>query len=161
MGVQWLYELLQEVQLEQFFVRIRDDLQVSICLVRGLGSVTLPEWHSIFSVMQITRLSHFEYVTPEDLEKIGMGKPAGRRLLDAARKRKNQSWKKSLISKIIPGTAGKTPSPKSTTPSSCVNPQEFSGSSLTCLIKDQVGLLLFFSWKIHSWLQHADKSAWK
>ncbi|CAG0880872.1 unnamed protein product [Darwinula stevensoni] len=111
MGVQWLYELLQEVQLEQFFVRIRDDLQ-------------------------ITRLSHFEYVTPEDLEKIGMGKPAGRRLLDAARKRKNQSWKKSLISKIMPGTSSKTPSPKSNT-SSCVNPQEFSTSSLTCLIKDQ------------------------
>jgi hypothetical protein len=29
-GVEWLYELLQDVQLEQFFTRIRDDLQVII-----------------------------------------------------------------------------------------------------------------------------------
>jgi hypothetical protein len=27
-GIEWLYELLQDVQLEQFFTRIRDDLQV-------------------------------------------------------------------------------------------------------------------------------------
>lgn len=27
-GIRWLYDLLQEVQLEQFFTRIRDDLQV-------------------------------------------------------------------------------------------------------------------------------------
>jgi hypothetical protein len=30
-GVEWLYELLQDVQLEQFFTRIRDDLQVILC----------------------------------------------------------------------------------------------------------------------------------
>jgi hypothetical protein len=27
-GIEWLYELLQDVQLQQFFKRIRDDLQV-------------------------------------------------------------------------------------------------------------------------------------
>jgi hypothetical protein len=27
-GIEWLYELLQDVQLEQFATRIRDDLQV-------------------------------------------------------------------------------------------------------------------------------------
>ena len=47
-SLQWLYELLQDVQLEQFFTRFRDDLQIS-------------------------RLSHFDYVQPEDLEKIGLG----------------------------------------------------------------------------------------
>lgn len=47
-GLEWLYELLQDVQLEQFFTRFRDDLQ-------------------------ITRLSHFDYVQSEDLEKIGIG----------------------------------------------------------------------------------------
>lgn len=47
-GLKWLYELLQDVQLEQFFTRFRDDLQ-------------------------ITRLSHFDYVQPEDLENIGLG----------------------------------------------------------------------------------------
>lgn len=31
-GIEWLCELLQDVQLEQFFTRIRDDLQViSLC----------------------------------------------------------------------------------------------------------------------------------
>lgn len=39
-----------EVQLQQYFLRIRDDLNV-------------------------TRLSHFDYVKNEDLEKIGMGRP--------------------------------------------------------------------------------------
>lgn len=49
-GIEWLYELLQDVQLIQFLVPIRDDLQ-------------------------ITRLEHFEYVKQEDLEKIGISKP--------------------------------------------------------------------------------------
>ena len=42
---EWLFGILQQVQLEQFYVRIRDHLQIS-------------------------RLSHFDYVTPEDLEKV-------------------------------------------------------------------------------------------
>lgn len=49
-GTEWLYELLQDVQLMQFLIPIRDDLQ-------------------------ITRLEHFDYVRPEDLEKIGLSKP--------------------------------------------------------------------------------------
>lgn len=49
-GTDWLLELLTEVQLQQYFLRIRDDLNV-------------------------TRLSHFDYVKNEDLEKIGMGRP--------------------------------------------------------------------------------------
>lgn len=49
-GTDWLLELLLEVQLQQYFLRIRDDLNV-------------------------TRLSHFDYVKNEDLEKIGMGRP--------------------------------------------------------------------------------------
>lgn len=39
-----------DVQLQQYFLRIRDELNV-------------------------TRLSHFDYVKNEDLEKIGMGRP--------------------------------------------------------------------------------------
>lgn len=42
---EWLLNTLREVQLDQFYVRIRDHLQIS-------------------------RISHFEYVTPEDLEKV-------------------------------------------------------------------------------------------
>lgn len=49
-GTEWLLELLLEVQLQQYFLRVRDHLNV-------------------------TRLSHFDYVKNEDLEKIGMGRP--------------------------------------------------------------------------------------
>ncbi|TNM98007.1 hypothetical protein fugu_014253 [Takifugu bimaculatus] len=56
-GTDWLLELLLEVQLQQYFLRIRDDLNV-------------------------TRLSHFDYVKNEDLEKIGMGRPDACRSLD-------------------------------------------------------------------------------
>lgn len=49
-GLNWLYEILQDVQLTQFLAPIRDDLQ-------------------------ITRLEHFDYVKPEDLEKVGLSKP--------------------------------------------------------------------------------------
>jgi len=49
-------------------------------------------------VVQICRLSHFDYVKSEDLEKIGMGKPAIRRLVDAVKKRNR---KKSLFEKVV------------------------------------------------------------
>ena len=42
---EWLLSILRQVQLEQFYVRIRDHLQIS-------------------------RISHFDYVTPDDLEKV-------------------------------------------------------------------------------------------
>ena len=70
---EWLYELLLQVQLEQFYVRIRDELQVS-------------------------RLQHFEYVQPEDLEKIGMSKPAAKRLLDIIKRKRF----KSKFIKLLP-----------------------------------------------------------
>lgn len=73
---QWLYDLLQEVQLEQFYTKIRDELQV-------------------------TRLAHFDYVLSFDLENIGMGKPAARRLLDAVKKRRAAVWKKTLLNRVI------------------------------------------------------------
>lgn len=80
-GIEWLYELLQDVQLEQFASRIRDDLQV-------------------------TRLSHFDYVRTEDLEKIGMGKPGIRRLLEAVKKRKAAQWKRSLLARLGAAAGG-------------------------------------------------------
>ncbi|XP_015437265.1 PREDICTED: activated CDC42 kinase 1 [Dufourea novaeangliae] len=103
-GTEWLQELLHDVQLSQFFTRIRDDLQV-------------------------TRLHHFDYVQPEDLEKIGLGKPGIRRLLDAVKKKRNTQWKKNLITKIRPGSSTKTTKRTS---------QPVEGSSvLTCLIQDK------------------------
>ncbi|XP_040858563.1 activated CDC42 kinase 1 isoform X2 [Ochotona curzoniae] len=73
-GTGWLLELLSEVQLQQYFLRLRDDLNV-------------------------TRLSHFEYVKNEDLEKIGMGRPGQRRLWEAVKRRKALCKRKSWMSK--------------------------------------------------------------
>ena len=47
---QWLYQLLAEVQLEKFYLRVRDGLN-------------------------ITRVEHFSYVKESDLEHIGISKP--------------------------------------------------------------------------------------
>jgi len=44
------------------------------------------------------RLSHFDYVKSEDLERIGMGKPAIRRLVDVVKKRNR---KKNLLDKVV------------------------------------------------------------
>ncbi|XP_061926198.1 tyrosine kinase, non-receptor, 2b isoform X2 [Entelurus aequoreus] len=77
-GTEWLLELLVEVQLQQYFLRIRDDLNV-------------------------TRLSHFDYVKNEDLEKIGMGRPGQRRLWEAVKRRKAMCKRKSWMSKVFSG----------------------------------------------------------
>jgi len=72
-GTNWLLDLLHEVQLDQFFVRIRDELQVS-------------------------RMQHFSYVQSEDLEKIGMSKPAAKRILDLVKRKRL----KSKFTKFLP-----------------------------------------------------------
>ncbi|XP_077862762.1 activated CDC42 kinase 1-like [Saccoglossus kowalevskii] len=76
-SLDWLEELLEEVQLEKFFRPIRDDLH-------------------------ITRLSHFDYVKGEDLERIGMSRPGHRRLFDAIKKKK-AARRKSWIGKSSEG----------------------------------------------------------
>ncbi|XP_018526963.1 non-receptor tyrosine-protein kinase TNK1 [Lates calcarifer] len=63
---QWLYHLLAEVQLEKFYLRVRDGLN-------------------------ITRIEHFAYVKEADLEQIGISKPAQRRLWDALKRQKTNS----------------------------------------------------------------------
>uniref|UniRef100_A0A1B0CRZ3 non-specific protein-tyrosine kinase n=1 Tax=Lutzomyia longipalpis TaxID=7200 RepID=A0A1B0CRZ3_LUTLO len=94
-NLEWLEELLVEVQLEQFFHRITDDLQ-------------------------ITRLVHFNYVHSEDLEKIGLARPAIRRLMEAVRKRRSMAWRQTLMEKILPGGRKKAPraSPSKAPPAS-------------------------------------------
>ncbi|XP_077300329.1 activated Cdc42 kinase [Arctopsyche grandis] len=112
---EWLAELLHDVQLEQFYIRIRDDLQV-------------------------TRLAHFDYVHADDLEKIGLSKPGIRRLMDTVKKRKMSQWKKNILSKLIGG--GKQ---SSTGTSNSSNKQtsnaSSTGVSLTCLIMEKDLLL--------------------
>ncbi|XP_016978779.1 activated CDC42 kinase 1 [Drosophila rhopaloa] len=104
----WLEDLLREVQLEQFLDRIRDDLQV-------------------------TRLAHFDYVLPDDLERCGLGKPAVRRLMEAVRKKKAHQWRKNILSKLIGG--GKQPSSKKQ--SSTRESNQGNGTQLTCLIHEK------------------------
>ncbi|XP_050726057.1 activated Cdc42 kinase Ack-like isoform X2 [Eriocheir sinensis] len=101
--------ILAEVQLEQFFIRVRDELQV-------------------------TRLSHFEYVHEEDLQRIGLGLPAARRLLDAVKKRRPATWVKNLVSKIRPsGTSSSTQGKNRAS----LAPDESRSFGLTCLIPEQ------------------------
>ncbi|KAG4068113.1 hypothetical protein HA402_001538 [Bradysia odoriphaga] len=104
---EWLEELLADVQLEQFLHKIKEDLQV-------------------------TRLAHFDYVHADDLEKIGLGKPAIRRLMDAVKKRKTQQWRRNILSKLIGG--GKQQPHKKNQNASTENP---SVLSLTCLIHEK------------------------
>ncbi|XP_063232759.1 activated Cdc42 kinase Ack [Bacillus rossius redtenbacheri] len=112
-GIECVYELLQDVQLEQFLTRIRDDLQ-------------------------ITRLSHFDHVQPEDLERIGMGRPGVRRLLEAVRKRKTQQWRRNLLTRLIPvAAAGRQASSagqgaKRNPSSDCL-----VNAGLTCLVQER------------------------
>ncbi|XP_032633179.1 activated CDC42 kinase 1 isoform X4 [Chelonoidis abingdonii] len=115
-GTDWLLELLTEVQLQQYFLRIRDDLNV-------------------------TRLSHFEYVKNEDLEKIGMGRPGQRRLWEAVKRRKAMCKRKSWMSKVFSGKRPEAefpPQPQSTFPKlSSPTPTEEDQQALTCLISER------------------------
>lgn len=52
-----------------------------------------------YIVFYAYRLSHFDYVKTEDLERVGMSKPAIRRLQEAVKKRKNRG-KKGLLDKV-------------------------------------------------------------
>ncbi|XP_048883400.1 non-receptor tyrosine-protein kinase TNK1 isoform X2 [Brienomyrus brachyistius] len=75
---QWLYQLLAEVQLEQYYVRVRDGLN-------------------------ITRIEHFAYVKDADLEQIGIGKPGQRRLWEAVKRYKTSNRLRSWLPKVFAG----------------------------------------------------------
>ncbi|XP_049597843.1 non-receptor tyrosine-protein kinase TNK1 [Syngnathus scovelli] len=78
---QWLYQLLADVQLEKFYLRVRDGLN-------------------------ITRIEHFAYVKETDLEHVGISKPAQRRLWDALKRHKtSRSWR----SWVPKGPSGRGP----------------------------------------------------
>uniref|UniRef100_A0A1A8FN27 non-specific protein-tyrosine kinase n=1 Tax=Nothobranchius korthausae TaxID=1143690 RepID=A0A1A8FN27_9TELE len=76
---EWLYQLLAEVQLEKFYVRIRDGLN-------------------------ITRVEHFSYVKECDFEQIGISKPAQRRILEALKRYKTRA--RSWMPKVFKGPDG-------------------------------------------------------
>lgn len=73
-----------------------------------------------------------------DLEKIGMGKPAARRLMEAVKKRKTQQWKRNLIHKIIPVSSNsKQVAGTYDITSNKVPDVTNNGSGLTCLIQEK------------------------
>ncbi|XP_051910423.1 activated CDC42 kinase 1 isoform X1 [Hippocampus zosterae] len=114
-GTEWLLELLTDVQLQQYYLRIRDELNV-------------------------TRLSHFDYVKNEDLEKIGMGRPGQRRLWEAVKRRRALYKRKSWMSKVFPVKRPDTdsqPTPTlGATASGGSSSAGESAASLTCLIRE-------------------------
>lgn len=71
---QWLYQLLAEVQLERFYLRMRDGLNV-------------------------TRIEHLNYVKEADLEQIGISKPGQRRLWVAVKRYKTNMRPRSWMTK--------------------------------------------------------------
>uniref|UniRef100_A0A3Q3LVT7 Activated CDC42 kinase 1 n=1 Tax=Mastacembelus armatus TaxID=205130 RepID=A0A3Q3LVT7_9TELE len=113
-GTEWLLELLTDVQLQQYFLRIRDELNV-------------------------TRLSHFDYVKNEDLEKIGMGRPGQRRLWEAVKRRRALYKRKSWMSKVFPvKRPDSDPQQPLTQGASSIQAaaSNETGASLTCLIRE-------------------------
>eukprot|EP00057_Strongylocentrotus_purpuratus_P035480 XP_799292.2 PREDICTED: activated CDC42 kinase 1 [Strongylocentrotus purpuratus] len=120
-GAQWLEELLEETQLQKFLTKIHDDLQVS-------------------------RLDHFQYVRTEDLEKIGMGRPAARRLLEAVKRRRRRSGSQSILGRVLnvvkPGdSVNRSRSANSGQPATQPLPSGVTSTrqnmeSLTCLISE-------------------------
>lgn len=76
-GTEWLLEMLTDIQLQQYFLRIRDELNV-------------------------TRLSHFDYVKNEDLEKIGMGRPGRSRYLTSVLRLQVKCVFTNLSTHLIP-----------------------------------------------------------
>ncbi|XP_063359863.1 activated Cdc42 kinase Ack [Cydia amplana] len=96
-----LREILRSVELEQFYLPIREQLH-------------------------LTRLSHFDHVREDDLEQIGIAKPAARRLLEAVRRRKIQKIWNKIFGTTKKEKAGLAP----------VTPTVAVGRS-TCIILEQ------------------------
>lgn len=81
-------------------------------------------------------MSHFEYVKPEDLENIGISKPAARRLLEAVKKRKGTERRYKILS-ILGGTQANKNSTGTLKKNSITLPVQPSTISLTCLILEK------------------------
>ncbi|KAM3963011.1 activated Cdc42 kinase [Aphomia sociella] len=108
-GTEWLCEILRNVQLEQFYLPIRDQLQ-------------------------ITRLAHFDYVHAEDLERIGISKPGIRRLFDAVRKKKLLLWNRKFWNKLF-GSSSSSISKEKTDVT--IKPAPQTETRTTCIILEK------------------------
>lgn len=85
----------------------------------------------------MSRLAHFDYVHPDDLEKIGLSKPGIRRLMDTVKKKKMSQWKKNILSKLIGGGKQSASSSATSAPSKPLPITNAGSVSLTCLIMEK------------------------
>ncbi|KAL8177046.1 UNVERIFIED_CONTAM: hypothetical protein K2H54_041173 [Gekko kuhli] len=109
-GTEWLLQLLTEIQLEQFYSKIRNELHV-------------------------TRPGHFDYVRPSDLDRIGMGRPGQRRLEDALKRRKPPGQRPiSWVYKML--TGGRSPENEEAPARQPSTPRTDPDVSLKCLISE-------------------------
>ncbi|XP_005172355.2 non-receptor tyrosine-protein kinase TNK1 isoform X1 [Danio rerio] len=104
---QWLYQLLADVQLERFYLRMRDGLNV-------------------------TRMEHLSYVKEADLEQIGISKPGQRRLWEAVKRYKTNMRARSWMVKATNGRA-----PEGNDQSNAAGSGQGPVRALTCLIQDR------------------------
>ncbi|OCT59616.1 non-receptor tyrosine-protein kinase TNK1 [Xenopus laevis] len=109
-GTDWLLVLLKEVQLEQFYSQLHNELN-------------------------ITRPGHFDFVKPFDLDQIGMGRPGQRRLFEALKRRKPPVRPKSWMHKVVPP---KNPESPEGPQSPEMSPSQMEPDSTTkCLINER------------------------
>ncbi|PNJ12999.1 TNK1 isoform 2 [Pongo abelii] len=108
-GSLWLLKLLRDIQLAQFYWPILEELNV-------------------------TRPEHFDFVKPEDLDGIGMGRPAQRRLSEALKRLRSGPKSKNWVYKILGGFAPehKEPTLPSDSPRHLPEPE----GGLKCLIPE-------------------------
>ncbi|XP_039087495.1 non-receptor tyrosine-protein kinase TNK1 isoform X1 [Hyaena hyaena] len=106
----WLLRLLRDVQLAQFYRPILEELNV-------------------------TRPEHFDFVKPEDLDGIGMGRPAQRRLAEALKRHRSGLKSKNWVYKILGGFAPEQKETTSPSDSPRLSLPEPEGG-LKCLIPD-------------------------
>lgn len=126
-STEWLSELLDEVGLQQFYPKLTNDLQ-------------------------LTKLSHFDFVSENDLIELGISRPASKRLLAAIRKRKSfvTALKNKIVNKLIPASTSASqpsssnhslgdsrPSAPSISTSHPYNESNPELGRLTCLINSQ------------------------
>jgi len=83
----------------------------------------------------VSKVSHFDYVTTEDLVGIGMGKPAARRLLDYVSKKRRGTLKKKLLHTLVGSNGTKK---EGILERKIPELDETSSPNLTCLIKETV-----------------------
>lgn len=103
----WLRDILIEVGLIQFYAKLNNDLQ-------------------------LTKLSHFDFVSEDDLIQIGMSRPAAKRLLAAVKKRKSfvTALKNKIVNKLLPLSGSSQPMTNSNSKNKHHN-ELFLGNSLS------------------------------